>query len=343
MNILATCVGAYHDSGFGTGGLVLISGNKNYILDQNDSTGLFKFENKYFRFVRSDKALVVYTNHGIQKILFLREVQDAHDVFVNSNCIYCVSTMSNEVIVYNHDGKLIDTIKFYGNRDAWHLNCLAEKEGLLYVSAFGRFNEHREWNEKGCREKGFLTSLNGENDVISGLSGPHSPRYIDEKWMLCDSHKKTFSIFENNERKDIFLNGFTRGVTCDEKYIYVGVSSDRKSSNNGISQIVAINRYMYSVDFQIPVNMPEIYDIVLVDDSFVENVIKNKSLFEYNWSSSDQQNHLKNQTKLTELELLKLKNEFTILKNKTFNSTINGKGFVKTALSNMLRLLHLRK
>lgn len=315
-NLLISCVGAYHDSGIGTGGCLVVSNGETLQLDFTDSTGLFRSDRYYCRFVRSDKALVFYADDGIRKILFLSEVQDAHDILIYDGLIYCVSTMSNDVLVYSMEGELRERIHFKGVRDAWHLNCLTVHNDQIFISAFGRFDEHREWNAVGCREQGFVISVRDEKTVVEGLSGPHNPRFIDGKWMVCDSHKHCLAVFDQGIRRDIKLGGFTRGFTYDESYLYVGVSADRKSTVQGSgAKIVVLDRRTLEPVDAISIGMPEIYDIIFVSDGFVSNLKENADRFAYSSVGVQHKQHLENQIRLGEVEVGKLKSELGELKS----------------------------
>lgn len=60
--------------------------------------------------------------------------------------------------------------------------------GRLLVSAFDRFHTHRGWTEVATREgTGIVFDVRSGRDVMSGLSSPHNPLWIDGGWLVCNS------------------------------------------------------------------------------------------------------------------------------------------------------------
>ena len=196
---LISCVGAYADSGIGTGGFLIYDGHEAITIDKYDTTGLYKFEENYFRFIRSEKILVGYNNKGLFYQCKFPNVLDCHDILIEKDKVIFVSTSTNQILYYDFLGKLIKSKKIKGKGDAWHLNCLIKNGDKYYVSAFGEFEEHRQWNKEGCREKGFLYDLNNDEIYVNGLSGPHTPRFVDEKLIICNSHENSVRIFNSNK------------------------------------------------------------------------------------------------------------------------------------------------
>ncbi len=314
MNFLITCVGAYGDSGIGTGGLVLVNQDKNYVIDKFDSTGLFRKGNSYFRFIREKRTLVGYNENGVFYQCKFPEVKDCHDIYIEDDYIFLVSTSTNQIFKYNFSGRLIFIKHLAGIGDAWHINCLEKKEDKFYLTAFGQFSTHREWNEKGCFEKGILYDLNSDKVVLTGLSGPHHPRFIDEKWFICDSHKNSLKVYNKDKLvTEIVLNGFTRGVTYDENFIYIGVSANRKSANSLNSNIIVLDRRQLNIVKHISVSFPEIYDIVVCDDLTCKSIISNINNFKI-FEENDNTVGLIKQVEIIHKSYIELEEKFEKLK-----------------------------
>jgi hypothetical protein len=310
-NLLISCVGAYHDSGTGTGGLVLMHGDRHVIIDKLDCTGMFVHNNIIYRFVRGLQALIAYDDTGIRSIVYFRGARDVHDILLFDDKVYAVSSACNEVLIYDLLGNLIDKKIFQGEGDAWHLNCLCEKEGRIYLAAFGRFDHHREWNEKGCHEKGMVFDIESGADVISGLSGPHHPRFIDGKWMVCNSHGRSLRVFEKDGTfRDIPLGGFTRGFNADENHLYVGVNANRKVSASSDGSIVkVIDRATLDPVGEIAIPFPEVYDILFVSDKFVKNLIADPGRFRLSSEMDTRVALLEKQVELGLKEIQKVREE----------------------------------
>jgi hypothetical protein len=141
--LMATCIGAYDDSGIGTGGFVFVKDGKATVVDRLDSTGLFVSGDIVYRFIRQMKAIVGYSAKGIHSFLKVPDARDIHDLRLTPDGFICVSTGHNEIVWLSPFGERLKTWHADGTNDAWHLNCIEEVDGELYASAFGEFKTHR--------------------------------------------------------------------------------------------------------------------------------------------------------------------------------------------------------
>jgi hypothetical protein len=276
---LVSCVGAYEDSGVGTGGLVCLNEGQPVILDKLDSTGLYQDGETFYRFIRSRQSIVGYDVTGVKFLLKLPYSKDVHDIRLIDSQFVCVSTGYNAIQWFDPLGNLIKTWRADGERDAWHLNCLCQAQDRLFVSAFGEFEKHREW--MGKRNTGFLLDLATNIKVLTGLSGPHHPRYIDGLWVVCESHAQKLSIHRGEEHLcDIQLDGFTRGLVWDDHYLYVGESADRKAAVvREFSYITVIKREEWRVVDRLLVPFPEIYDLFMITSDSASQIEINRNKF----------------------------------------------------------------
>ncbi len=330
-SFLISCVGAYEDSGIGTGGLFLLHQDRGYILDKLDSTGLWVDDKMCFRFIRALKKLVAYDEHGVRLIMSFPEAKDIHDVLIESDEIILVSTGTNEILTYNFRGELQERWNPGGQGDAWHLNCLFRHEGRLFVSAFGDFPSHRGWNQSSTG-KGFLIEVNTKKIVMEGLSGPHHPRFFDGKWVICDSHKFGITVQKDGQIERISLGGFTRGSLVCQEHFLVGVNADRKSSDQekASSHIQIVHRSDMSLGDKISVPFPEIYDIVEIPDTLANKMVSHPDKFEVLLDDEERRN-LRNQVELGLRENGKLRSKIEeIAKNHTKgNSSVKEKFLTK--------------
>ena len=280
-SFLVSCLGAYDDSGLGTGGFVVVRDGAAAIIDKIDSTGLCTGRGLVWRFARGLRSIVGYGPEGVRSILRVPEARDVHDIFAADDGFVCVSTGSNEVVWIDFAGRVTRRWQAAGERDAWHLNCLCEKDGRLFVSAFARLAEHRAWVGK-CGSLGFIADLATGEDVVPGLSGPHNPRWIDGGWAVCNSH--TNSLFlqsADGTRREIALGGFTRGLAGDAHFYYVGESADRKAGNPaGHSFVVAIDRRTHEIAERIQIPFPEIYELLPVAPDYAEAIAAEPARFQ---------------------------------------------------------------
>ena len=278
---LVTCLGAYDDSGIGTGGFVCVHEGQALILDKIDSTGLCEHEGTYYRFARGLRAIVGYDASSLRYFVKVSGARDIHDLVVSEGRFICVSTGTNEVLWIDPLGNVTRRWRAEGERDAWHLNCLCEVDGRWHVAAFGRFVAHRGWVGE-CSGKGFVFDLESGREVVTGLNGPHNPRFLDGAWFVCDSHASALVVQRSDEAtRSIPLGGFTRGLAWDAHFLYVGVSADRKAQIAADhSAIVVLNRATLEIALRFEIPFPEIYEIVLVPAAFSAAVAKNPAAFQ---------------------------------------------------------------
>jgi hypothetical protein len=306
-SFLVTSVGAYDDSGIGTGGFVCVREGEAIVIDKIDSTGLCAHGTMFFRFARGLQTIIGYDEGGVRLSLRLPEARDVHDIIVRDQQFVCVSTGTNEILRVTPLGAIVNRRQFEGERDAWHLNCLWPDNGKLFLSAFGRFAAHRGW-VGNCTGTGFVLDLETDQEVCSGLNGPHTPRLIDGEWVICDSHARALRIQRaNGTVRVVQLAGFTRGLTFDANHYYVGESANRKADIlSDHSHIAVIDRRSLEVSARIRVPFPEIYDIVMVPPSFAERVAQNLAAFQID--QRDQRSRaLETQIELGHREIEKLK------------------------------------
>lgn len=291
MNIppmLVSCLGAYEDSGLGTGGLVCIRDGRVVVLDKLDGTGLCERDGVVYRWVRALHALVGYTVDGLVSLLRLQAVRDVHDILVLDDSIVAVSTGHNEVCWLDRQGRCVRKWSAKGERDAWHLNCLCVHDGQLHVSAFGEFDSHREWHGRSTGA-GFIMNLDTGERPVRNVSGPHSPRFLDGGWLVCESHigKVTRQSMKDGQisRREVDLNGFTRGVAWDDRSLYVGVSTNRETADaKSTSAVAVLDRKSFEVRERITVPFPEIYEILIISDELAARMEEGRESFVFDIS-----------------------------------------------------------
>lgn len=277
-SLLLSCNGQYGRVGQGTGGLVVVHQGEATVVDELDSTGLSADLGLVFRFLRGERTLVGYDTDGrVRYRLALPEVRNGHDVRVSGGLIVAVSTGENRIRWYDGFGRQARDWKADGEGDAWHLNCLWPAEGGMYVSAFGAFRNHRDWHNRGemC---GFVLDLVSGERVMDGLYHPHSPRYIDNRWVVCDSGTGTLVGQKNGTGRlhRVPLGGYPRGMACDEDHLYVGVSMLRGEGEVG--HIAVLERARLKKVAEIPVPLPEIYEVLVVPDRMARGLLSQRRL-----------------------------------------------------------------
>lgn len=172
VSLLVSCPGRYDISGTDSGGLVLIDDWQAKVIDTLDTSGITMSDNYIFRYSRQASSILGYDDKGLSFMLDLGAVDDVHDLRITNNGFICVSTGTNEVLWYDFLGKVVHSWKANGEGDAWHLNCLENIDGTLFISAFGEFSQHRGWNTQGCHECGFVLNLESQEKVLTGYQDP---------------------------------------------------------------------------------------------------------------------------------------------------------------------------
>ncbi len=272
-SLLVSCPGAYANSGAGTGGLVCLHDGEATVVDRMDSMGLAGHRGNVYRFVRSMHMIIGYDQSGLRSIINLPEARDIHDILVDDKQIVAVSTGENDVLWLDHLGNLVDKWHGEGEGDAWHLNCLATRDGRMYVSAFGEFPTHRAWSGN-ARNQGFVMDLETKEKILTGLSAPHTPRYVGEDLYICESHKQMVTVRDKrgNVREHKF-DGFTRGFAWDDKYFYVGESADRKAEVVlDYSHVTVVDRETFATVERFRVPFTEIYDLLIIEPALAAHM-----------------------------------------------------------------------
>lgn len=308
-SLLVTCPGAYADSGLGTGGCVLLHEGGAHVVDRQDSTGQWESNGLLYRFARGLGALIGIDPGGVRVVLKLPDARDVHDVAVRNDEVVCVCSGTNELLWFDLHGRPTRRWAAPGEGDAWHLNSLCFVNGRLYLCAFGEFATHRAWAE-GCKGTGFVFDHENGERPLTGLSGPHSPRFIDGAWHVCDSHSQ--SVLRQRpggslERTQ--LAAFTRGIAFDDQYLYVGESADRKAATADATATVAVlERTDLKVVERLPVPFSEIYELQVVPRVWADSIARESERYALD-QGSDRVEVLEGQVRRGQDEVLALRAE----------------------------------
>lgn len=206
--------------------------------------------------------------------LVYHDIIDPHDILIHEGFIFIVSSGTNEIVCLNEKSRRIsERIKFKGNGNAWHLNCLSLFNGDIYVSAFMECAEDNGWKKTPTKERGFIMNLKTKEKIWEGLSMPHNPiQWDDGTLSVCNSQTNSVIFrYPDGKTKEAFFGGFTRGMRIDGRYAFIGVSPDRskdgKVSTIKNASLVVYDAFKDSVAFEIEVPFSEIYDVYLVKEN----------------------------------------------------------------------------
>ena len=273
FDVLVSCYGDPEHERFG---LVRIKNGKTEVLDGLSSTGLAVSDNRIYRLMRHKpyitgkvQELVIYEreNGGKTGVLSLiyHDISDPHDVFVHKGSIYVVSAGTNEIVRLDEKTfKEIERIKFAGDGNAWHINCLGIIGGRLCISAFNECGDDFGWRNFPTKGAGFIMDVETGKKIWEGLSMPHNPTERDGITAVCDS--ESGSVFTRSAAGHINkaeFGGFTRGLDFSDGYMFVGISSDRKSLENAKICVYDMSAGKTACEIILP--FPEVYSVVLLN------------------------------------------------------------------------------
>jgi acetolactate synthase I/II/III large subunit len=264
------------------GGLFSVDGSRAARIDAISSMGLASDGRRLARVLRclpQDALLtelVVYDRHGVRQYLRLDDAVAAHDVRWDGDLLVVTSPWYNAVRWFSTAGDLVREVRYPGPADAWHLNCVAERDGVWYATLFGDFGAARGWNQPGRRASGRLVELATGRTVAGGLSSPHSPRWIDGTWVVCNSDEQELvAVDERSGRvvRRVACGGWTRGIAHDDDFLYVGACPRRASHETAdCAEIVVVDRRRWNVVDAVAVPAQEIYEVAFVPQPLLDGV-----------------------------------------------------------------------
>ena len=216
-------------------------------------------------------GLHIYDRCGMVMYRRLDAVKDPHDLRWNKAGIEVVSTGTNEIVTLDESGEVVSAWRPVPGLegDCWHLNCPAEAQGRLYISAFGDFRVPRGWNpwQEKARGRGFVYDVAKGEPLLSGLTAPHTPVWTSGSWLVCDSGVGDLVEFDADgvplRRKHIA--NWTRGMILGEEWLLVGTTSIApKNSEGNISALLLLDRQDWQVIEQLDLAGYEPYTVALV-------------------------------------------------------------------------------
>ncbi len=259
------------------GGLFILEGDGINPIDLLPTGGLHADERQVCRVASKRQhegaEVLVYDAEGVRRYLRVDGVDDPHDILVlDDGAMLCVSPFSNAIFEVSPDGESRPVWRAEAPFDAWHVNCITQQAGRLYATAFGRFDAYRAWSG-GCEGAGVLFDVESGEDVITGLTQPHTPRWIDGGWAVCSSGAGSLVRVCGGARREIELGGFPRGICALADRIYVGVSAinDPGRTAPGAS-IAVLDRRTWEEVERLPMPHGNPYDLVAVDEAMTRGL-----------------------------------------------------------------------
>ena len=270
--MIASAFGEIGSGGSG-GGLFSIEGSRAERIDPISSMGLAVDGERIARILRcrgqygAGAEVAIYDHGGVRRYLRLDEAASVHDVAWDGDDLAIVSTWHNAIRWFAPDGRMVREVAFAGPSDAWHVNCLTRRDGEWYATMFGPVGAFGGSSPKRVGAGRIFRVPSGET-VVGGLTAPHTPRWLDGLWLVCDSAShEVLAIDEATQRvvRRFACGDFTRGLTWDENFLYVGTSRGHASQDPfKRAAIVVVDRASWTEQARISVPAEAIYDLVFV-------------------------------------------------------------------------------
>jgi hypothetical protein len=267
-------------------GLVAFDGEKTELIDTISSTGLCLAQERMVRLVgRPDDSnapgeLFVYDAGGVEKYYRIDKVRSPLDVIWDGQYFVVVSAAQNSLFWLTSSGEVARVAKMPGESDSWHLSCVAQDGGDLFVSAFGRFDGPREWERHTGEGRGIIFNVSTNTDAVRGLQCPQHHQILDGSWLVCNSGTRELLQISRNDsavvKQRVRLEKWIRGLTFSDRHIFLGESAGSSLSNattdTGFASIAILDRATLALIGRVTLPFEEIDDLVIVSDDLLQGV-----------------------------------------------------------------------
>jgi hypothetical protein len=119
----------------------------------------------------------------------------------------------------------------------------------------------------------FVCNLATGADVLTGLAQPHTPRFLDGGWLVCNSATSELLRYGAAgilERR-LPLRGFTRGIAATDDFLFVGESAPRRApEGEQLASFAVLRRDTWEVLDRLELPVREVYDLVAVPSALAE-------------------------------------------------------------------------
>ena len=162
---------------------------------------------------------------------------DTHDVAFGQRGIYFANTRFNAIARVSNQKRFVHCwqpsfIDGVVKGDRCHLNGLGMRAGSPAVAtAFCATGAKGGWREEDRFTGGILLDVERNEILTRGLCMPHSPRWFDDRWWLCNSGHGMVSVYDQTSGECVevcSLPGFTRGLCFVGDRALVGLSRIRR-------------------------------------------------------------------------------------------------------------------
>lgn len=223
--------------------------------------------------------ILTYDERGVRSYQRVDRLVDPHDVLWHGDSLVAVSSFYNAVLWISPSGDVVREWRAPGELDSWHVNGVYEWGERLIGCAFGRYERFRQWSEGPFEHRGTVFDVETGEDLFTGLSCPHQPRFLDGTWVVCNSGLRELLVVDPKTGRPsvrVQLEGWTRGLTWSDDFVFVGESVNRLDRNTSRSPrtaaVAILDRHTWKLIDRLPVPAQEIYDLVLVSPALAAGV-----------------------------------------------------------------------
>ena len=270
-------------SGFGKwgGGVYDLTTGAPEALDDLPTSGLAVGGGRLWRVLRSPGEqtgtceLLSYDARGVRSYQRLDVIRDPHDLCWHDGAVH-VSSSWDDAVWRVAGGKAEPVWRARGDGavpDCWHVNALLVVDGALHVCAFGRFDRHKAWKTARRKNVGFIRDLGTGDDVLGGLTHPHSPQRRDDRWYVCESSTGTLTELDTEGRvwRRSHIRRFTRGLALVGDWALVGGNAHRGRDDDR-AEVAVVDLESFEVVERLAMPCLEVYDILPVPATLAQGV-----------------------------------------------------------------------
>jgi len=219
---------------------------------------------------------------------------DIHDLsFGDDGDLYAVNTLFSTIVKIDDNYNFSPYWKpFFIDRivseDRCHLNGMAMANGKpKYATAFNNGNTAKSWRDN-ITESGVVLDIESNRIIAEGLPMPHTPRiFNDELYVLLSATGELVRIDKKTGSYEqiIQVDGFVRGMSLYNDYLFIGLSKLRKNSSSfsklpfahkaNEAGILVVHLPTKSISGKITylTSLDEIYDVHILENKKRPNIL----------------------------------------------------------------------
>jgi len=222
--------------------------------------------------IGSSAELLVYDHEGVVSYRRLDGVVDPHGIVWDGSRFVIPCPAVNGLALLDASGTIAGWIRLPGTGDAWHVNGVAVRRGVLYASAFGRFEPDRGWAANPAGH-GLIFAVNDLRPVVAGLHCPHDPSPWGEAWVVCDSGSGRLlarSAQTGAPVREAHVGGWPRGLAFLPGLVAVGVSGRRYAQGEvELASLAVLDAGTWHERERIALPCQEVNSVARVPRSFI--------------------------------------------------------------------------